>query len=151
MKKMKKSILIWAVLLLASTSFSFANPTDEVNGNVKTSFKKDFGNADGVKWENQKGFLIATFSLNGKITCAYYSKSGDLIAVTRNILSTQLPIRQLLSLEKNYKGYWITDLFEIDANEETSYFISLENADYKLVLKSDVVDGWNEYKKEKKE
>jgi hypothetical protein len=148
---MKKSILIWAVLLFTATSFSYANPADEVNNSVKTSFKKDFGNPDEVKWENQKGFLIATFSLNGKITYAYYSKSGNLIAVTRNILSSQLPIRQLLSLEKNYKGYWITDLFEIDANQETSYFITLENADYKLVLKSDDVEGWNEYKKEKKE
>jgi hypothetical protein len=148
---MKKSILIWAVLLLTTTSFSFANHADEINKSVKTSFKRDFGSPDMVKWESQKEFLVATFSLNGKITYAYYSKSGNLIAVTRNILSTQLPIRQILSLDKNYKGYWITDLFEIDANQETSYFISLENADYKLVLKSDAFEGWSEYKKEKKD
>jgi len=148
---MKKSILIWVVLLITTASFSFANPYDEINNAVKTSFKKDFGNASEVKWANQNGFDVATFNLNGRVTFAYYSETGNLVAVTRNILSTQLPIRQLLSLEKNYKGYWITDLFEIDTNQETAYYISLENADTKLVLKSDSVDIWNEFQKETKE
>jgi hypothetical protein len=147
---MKKSILIWAVLLMTATSFSFANPADEVNGNVKTSFKKDFQDAREVKWEAKNVYVKATFILNEKITYAYYSQDGDLIAVTRNILSSQLPITQLMSLNKNYKGYWITDLFEINSNHETSYYITLENADYKMTLKSNSNDGWEEYKKEAK-
>lgn len=146
---MKKSILIWAVLLIATTSFSFANTHDDSNTNAKTSFKKDFENAQDIKWETKTKFIKATFKLGDKVICAYYSKDGDLVAMTRNILSSDLPITKQIDLAKNYKGYWITDLFEINANQETSYYVTLENADYKLILKSDS-NGWNEYKKETK-
>jgi hypothetical protein len=147
---MKKSILIWAVLLISATSFSFANTNDDSNTNVKTSFKKDFENAREVKWESVNTFIKATFKLGDKTICAYYSKDGDLVAMTRNILSSDLPITKQISLAKNYKGYWITDLFEISSNQETAYYITLENADSKLILKSDS-EGWGEYKKETKE
>jgi hypothetical protein len=147
---MKKSILIWAVLLISATSFSFANTNDDSNTNVKSSFKKDFENAKEVKWENRNNFIKATFKLGDKIICAYYSKEGDLVAMTRNILSSDLPITKQISLAKDYKGYWITDLFEISSNDETAYYVTLENADSKLILKSDG-EGWSTYKKETKE
>ena len=146
---MKKSILIWAVLLISVTSFSFANTNDDSNANAKTSFKKDFENASEVKWETKHTFIKVTFKIADKIISAYYSKDGDLVAITRNILSTDLPIAKQISLAKDYKNYWISDLFEISANQETSYYATLENADYKLILKSDG-NGWNEYKKKQK-
>jgi hypothetical protein len=147
---MKKSILIWAVLLISATSFSFANTTnDDSNANAKTSFKKDFENASDVRWETTHTLIKATFKLGDKIINAYYSKEGNLVAMTRNILSTDLPITKQISLAKDYKGYWITDLFEMSINNETSYYVTIENADYKLTLKSEGND-WSEYKKESK-
>jgi hypothetical protein len=53
-------------------------------------------------------------------------------------------------LKKNYEGYWITDLFEIATDSQTSYYVTLENADHKIVLESVGVQGWQSYKKEKK-
>ena len=146
---MKKSMLIFAVLLMSATSFSFATTNDDSNTNAKTSFKKDFENASDVQWEAKNNFIKATFKLGDKIIRAYYSKDGELVAMTRNILSTDLPITKQISLAKDYKNYWITDLFEINANQETSYYATVENADYKIVLKSDG-SGWNEYKREAK-
>src|SRR5450432_3865181 len=116
---MKKSILIWALLLMTGMSYSFANKTDGINKNVSTSFERDFQNAREVKWDTKKAFLKASFILNGQVTFAYYSQNGDLMAITRNILSSQLPINQLMELNKNYKDYWISELFEMNADNET--------------------------------
>ncbi|MBS1934544.1 MAG: hypothetical protein JST96_11135 [Bacteroidetes bacterium] len=147
---MKKRILICAMLLVATISFSFAKTTDGINGKVTTSFKKDFANAHDTRWENGSEFIKATFSLNGETVNAYYTQDGDLMAVTRNILSDKLPITQLLNLKKNYAAYWISDLFEMYSNGETAYYLTIENADQKIVLKSDSSNGWSVYSKETK-
>lgn len=47
-------------------------------------------------------------------------------------------------------GYWVSDLFEVAKNGTTSYYITLENADTKLVLQSTGGSNWSEFKKEKK-
>ena len=33
-------------------------------------------------------------------------------------------------------NYWITDLFEITDNDQTSWYVTIESADQKIVLKS---------------
>jgi hypothetical protein len=147
---MKKRILICAMLLVATISFSFAKTTDDINTKVTSSFKKDFVNAHDTRWENGSDFIKATFTLNDEIVHAYYSQDGDLLAVTRNILSDKLPITQLLSLKKNYSAYWISDLFEMYSNGETAYYLTVENADQKIVLKSDNTNGWSVYSKQTK-
>ncbi|HEV3249598.1 MAG TPA: hypothetical protein VGZ71_01520 [Puia sp.] len=147
---MKKSILISGLLVLGGIFSSFANNTNGVNKNVSNSFQRDFGYASQVKWESTKNFDKATFVMDGQTMFAYYSQSGDLIAVTQNILSSQLPVSQLKSLKKNYKGYWITDLFEVNLDSDTYYYITIENADFKIVLKSKNACGWELYSKEEK-
>ena len=88
-------------MLMTAISTSFANSNENVNRNVITAFHKDFSSAREVKWESKKEFDIATFSMNGQIQFAYYSKTGELIAVTRNMLSNQLPVM----LQKQLKNW----------------------------------------------
>jgi hypothetical protein len=54
-----------------------------------------------------------------------------------NILSTQLPAAHLADIKKEYKGYWITELYEEGKSKQPSYFITLENADKVVKLSSD--------------
>ncbi len=98
----------------------------------------------------KNNFLKATFSLNGQILTAYYFSNGDLQAVVRNITSDQLPINLLTSLRKDYSEYWITDLFEMSSDGKTTYYVTIENSDKKIVLKSDDLSSWEIYSKEKK-
>jgi hypothetical protein len=81
---------------------------------------------------------------------AYYTSNAELLAVTRNILSDQLPVSLLKSLKKNYAGYWITDLFKITTNDETAYYVGMENPDSTLVLVSEDGSNWQVYQKQKK-
>ena len=147
---MKKMILSLAAVITMGYSV-FANGNDNVaTQQARDAFKKDFATASNIRWEQKNNFLKATFSLNGQILTAYYFSNGDLQAVVRNITSDQLPINLLTSLRKDYSDYWISDLFEISSNGKTTYYVSIENSDKKIVLKSDDLSSWEVYSKEKK-
>ena len=146
MKKFFLSLITTAFITLSS----FANTVAEVNQTVIKSFQKEFNNASNVEWTLVNGLNKATFTLNGNVLFAFYTNSGERIALTRNLTSDQLPIVLTSDLKKNYEGYWITDLFEIATDNQTSYYVTLENADQKIILESVGVQGWQSYKKEKK-
>jgi hypothetical protein len=73
-----------------------------------------------------------------------------MIAMTRFISSLDLPLSLQTNLKKEYGNYWISDLFELSNSEGTSYYITLENADTKVVLKSGGNENWNTYRKSTK-
>ncbi len=147
---MKKSILTWVLLLTVSISSTFANTIENVSETVISSFKKDFASAQDVTWEKSKEVSKATFKFNDQVMFAYYAEDGNLLAVIRNIVSTQLPINLLSDLKKNYGSYWISDLFEMAADNSTSYYVTLQSGDQTIVLKSYSSTGWETFKKEKK-
>jgi len=70
-----------------------------------------------------------------------------LMAMTRNISSVDLPMNLQASLKRHHNGYWISDLFEISNNDGTSYYITMENAGSKVVLKSSSDGNWSVFKK----
>ncbi|HYF32293.1 MAG TPA: hypothetical protein VD993_14315 [Chitinophagaceae bacterium] len=146
---MKKRILMWLLLVTISTGSALANE-ETVSQQVLNAFKKEFVDAKDVNWQSTKEYVKATFSLNDQVMFAYYSQEGELLAITRNISSEKLPISLLTSLKKNYNGYWITDLFEMVADGTGTYYITLENADLELVLKSDEFGSWEVYRKTKR-
>lgn len=132
------------MMMVALSSFAH---TGEINENILRSFNNQFAGAQDVNWEEGKSISKVTFRLNGQVMFAYYREAGELVAVTRNIISGQLPITLLADLKKNYQDFWITDLFEISADDNTSYYITLQNADQTLVLKSSGIQGWQTFKK----
>jgi hypothetical protein len=147
---MKKSILIWVLLLTVGLGNSFAHKLENVNEQVISSFKKDFASAQEVSWEKTRDVSKATFKLNDQVMFAYYAEDGNLLAVIRNIVSGQLPINLLSDLKKNYSNYWISDLFEMASDNSTSYYVTVQNGDQTVVLKSIGSTGWETFKKDKK-
>jgi hypothetical protein len=148
---MKKIFLSLATVIMMGVSALATGNEGTVSQEARNSFKRDFSTASDVSWEQKNGYTRATFSLNGQVLCAYYSNTGDLTAVVRNIVSDQLPITLVTDLRRDYAGYWITDLFEISSDNQTTYYVTLENSDKKLVLKSEGTEYWGVYSKEKKE
>ncbi|HET6253845.1 MAG TPA: hypothetical protein VFE32_07215 [Puia sp.] len=148
---MKKMILSLAAVMMMGFSV-FANGNDNVvTQEARDAFKKDFATASNIKWEQvDNKFLKATFSFNGQVLAAYYNSNGDLQAVVRNITSDQLPINLVTGLRRDYTAFWITDLFEISSDGQTTYYVTVENSDKKIVLKSDDLASWQVYSKERK-
>jgi hypothetical protein len=147
---MKRTILTISMMLTIALTGAFANDNEGVAQRTKESFNSNFASASNVKWQKQKDFVKATFTWNGQVMFAYYNETGELMAITRNILSDQLPINLMTDLKKNYGNHWISDLFEIVVDGQTSYYVTLENADETIVLKSTDFNTWSAYKKEKR-
>jgi hypothetical protein len=148
---MNKIILSIATVLMMGLS-AFAAKTDEtdVNQLAVKSFHKDFVNAKNIKWEQKTGYVKVEFTMNDQVLYAYYNNDGQMTAVVRNIVSDQLPISLLTTLKRDYSGFWIPDLFEIAADDQTTYYVTLENADKKIVLRSNGIDSWEVYSKTRK-
>ncbi len=143
---MKKMIL--ALAILVSSVSAFASEVN-VNEKVKNAFKTEFTNASEVAWSQGDNYYKATFNYNGTYLFAFYNEEGELLALSRYISPTTLPFILQKELKKNYKGYWVSDLFEASKNSGTSYYITLENADTRIVLKS-TGNSWDMYSKHKK-
>lgn len=149
---MKKRILFLSLALMSLTAFSYADVAPAtVSKYVVTSFNKQFSNASNVKWENTENYIKAQFMVNDVVLSAYFNRNGDLIAVTRFISPSQLPLELQSSLKKVASNHWISDLFEIQSEAGTSYYLTTENADQIVVLKSEGTNGWQVFQKEKKE
>lgn len=146
----KKIALMLALLLTVGISYSFASPNEEVNGDIKISFHKNFRDAQIMGSEVHNNITKLTFSMNNVVFFAFYSENGDLLAVTRNILSSQLPVNLMVSLKNDYSGYWITELFEFNGDGQNNYYVSLESADSKLTLRSTDNKNWEVYGKTSK-
>ena len=150
----KKVAFMIAMVFTIGITSSFAtpadSPTDEISGQVKASFRKDFQKAELMTSEVAKQYTKLTFKLNDMVMFAFYSDNGQLLAVTRNIRTSQLPIQLLLQLKKNYSEYWISDLFEITGEDLNNYYITVEDADKKITLRSTDNSSWEVYERSAK-
>jgi len=155
---MKKMILTLAIAISSFTAFAsnaFSNPMvtegeENVSKNVLDAFKTEFTTAKEVAWISGSDFYKASFIYNGEYVFAYYNPNGDLLGLTRYISPVDLPLNLQISLKKNGNGFWISDLFEAAKNATTSYYITLENADTKKVLRSTDGSDWEVFKTVKK-
>jgi hypothetical protein len=141
---MKKIIVTLAIAL--STLSSFAKEV-EVSTVVLDAFKNEFAGAREVSWTVGSSYYKAAFIYNDQHVFAFYSTEGELIGMTRYISSLDLPISLQAGLKKSYSNYWISDLFEVSNADGTGYYITLENADSKIVLKSSTGGNWSVYQK----
>lgn len=146
---MKTLFILLTVIASFFSKTSLAND-EVVSPAVLKSFQSSFVNAKEVDWSLYQTLYKARFALDGQYINAYYNSDGSLVAMTRNISSSQLPIALQTTIKNEYTAFWISDLFEIANEEGTSYYITLENADTKLVLKSTNNAAWSKFQKKQK-
>lgn len=144
---MKKMLLALVVLV---SSLAVNAEEKNVNEKVLTAFKTEFTTASQVEWTTGPNYYKASFVFNDKHVFAFYNAEGRLLGLTRNITLSELPLKLQTDLKKNYESYWISDLFEAAREEGTSYFLTLEDADTRLVLKASADNSWTVYEKTKK-
>jgi hypothetical protein len=144
---MKK--IIFTIAIAISSIIAFANET-KVNTAVQNAFNNEFAGAKEISWTSNANFYKATFVYNEQHVAAFYSFEGQMLGLARNISSLDLPMSLQSSLKKEYGGRWITELFEMSNEEGTTYYITLEQADSKIVLKSESNSKWSVYKKTSK-
>jgi hypothetical protein len=149
---MKKKIAMLTTAFTLTLAVAFANGNNnEVPNKVKADFGKHFTDAKNINWEKENTYYKVSFVLQGAAFFAYYSDDAHFIGVAHHILSDKLPMMLQADLKRNYAGYWITDLSEYTVNHEPGYSVTLENADQKIILKSNSLSNWQVDKKVKKD
>ena len=142
-----KAIIASCALLLTLTLSSFTRPADKISSEVNSSFQKEFRNARIISYEISPNYTRLNFSMNDLVLSAFYSANGELLALTHNILTTQLPVKLMLGVKDDYSDYWVTGLFEMNSREENVFYLTLENANVELTLKSVNNAAWQIYNK----
>ncbi len=144
---MKKIIL--AALFVTGLSSAFANAGNENDRNVNkaatSSFNNNFSHVSNVSWNETARFTVATFTQNKKIMYAYYDLQGKYIGTVRNIVTTELPESLSASLKKQYAKYWVSELFELNNDQESTYYVRVEDANGSRVLRSTDGFTWESY------
>jgi uncharacterized protein YxeA len=142
-------VITTALLLTVGVSTSFARSGN--NGDDNNAWlRKDFSQFELLATKTDANYTRFTFKMSGIILTAFYSNQGELLAVTHNIPSTQLPITLLMQVKRDYASYWISDLFELNSHGESNYYITLENADKTITLRSSE-NNWELFSKTTKE
>ena len=141
---MKKVLMTLAIAISSIVAFA---GEENVSKDVLNSFNKEFNGAKEVRWTTATDFYKAEFILNDQYITAFYNKDGEFLGMTRNISSLNLPLKLQSKIRSEYAEYWISDLFELSDNDGTHYYITVENADSKVLLKSSDNTDWNIYKK----
>ena len=147
---MKKTILTIGMMLTVALTTAFASDGTTNTSKAQTSFGNNFTGASNVSWQQDAGFAKATFTMSNQVMFAYYNEDGELMAVVRNILSEQLPINLQTELKKKYNDRWISNLFEMAKEGQTTYYVTLESADETITLQSTDFNTWSVFKKAKK-
>lgn len=145
-----KRLFVTLAIALSFIGLSSFSDSDNVTSKVLESFKSSFKNATEVSWVAMPDFYKANFTLDGEYVSAFYSFDGRMIALTRYISPAQLPLTLQNTLKKDYEQYWVSDLFEYADDGGTTYYVTLENKDAKIVLKSASSTSWTQYQKERK-
>lgn len=147
---MRKRIAGLVVIAMFTISATFANSPETVNSKVLSSFSQEFAKATEVNWEKTETYYKATFKMNDQYMFAYYTNNGEIIGLSRNIFTSQLPLNLQSQLKKDYSDYWISELTEFAVNGETIYYAVLENGNQKVSVKSGDSREWSVLKKAKK-
>jgi hypothetical protein len=145
---MKRLAIALSLFATVCTKSSFAND-GIVTPEILKSFQSTFAAAKNTDWSVSNDLYKVHFTLDGQYITAFYTMDGTMAALTRNITVMQLPVSLQASLKNDYKNYWVSDLFEVSGNEGTQYYMTVENADTKIILKS-AVTSWTTYQKERK-
>ena len=133
--------------VFAKTTFAQQNP---ITPAVLHTFNLSYSKATNVKWSEVDNMYKAEFMLNDQSSSIFYSKDGAVIATSRFIVPSQLPIQLQASLEKNYKNYKLTGLFEVVNEEGSNFYAVVEDNKNKITLKSILNQDWATHLRKRK-
>jgi len=146
----KLSAIIVSAALLISTS-SFAGSAEEVSEAIKTAFAKSFSSAKNVNWKKTEDLYFANFQIEKNKLFAAFNESGELVAVSRTIDISQVPLALARALQERYADYYLlSTVTEMVLEGQTSYYISAESKTRSLELKCNANGEINVEKKTKK-
>ncbi|RAJ10416.1 putative PepSY-like beta-lactamase-inhibitor [Chitinophaga skermanii] len=153
---MKKLIAILSVaaLLFSATSFAADKYGKAIISNQKVlnSFNQEFAGAAKVTWyanEDEKSY-VAKFDIKESRVTAHFDDEGNLLATSRVISDSDLPLPVISRLMHRYPNENIRNVVEYTANGSLTYMITLENDTQWKIIKAGADGGLSTVRKLRK-
>jgi len=170
---MKKLAILFTGLAFLVTTTSFAGPGDPVKKGdssestnlvsnipekadaefnaVENAFNKNFETAKVIRWKETDDFYFVYFVAGQHSMFAAFNKDADMLAVSRNISKSDLPLSVSESLKRLYGDCKIGEtVLEMSIQGETTYYISADNPERIYQLKSNAYGDLQVVSKTKK-
>lgn len=128
-------IKMFLVALAASGVFLTGCEDDDdgirVDQNIENSFRNQYPDATGVKWEMKSGYYVADFRLNNADAEAWYTAQAVWQMTETDISYTDLPQAVRSAFEAGeYAGWRVDDIDKLECLDmETVYIIEVEQGD----------------------
>jgi len=123
---MKKNFLLLSGLLVAGWITVIAQGDPIVDSRTQESFKKEFPDAQFVKWTAISDYQVVNFVLLDHRLEAFFSKQGELLETRRDLNYNQLPLAVMKELEKNFPDSDLSEIEEISNTDGTKYILVAE-------------------------
>ena len=141
----KKFAIIFASASLIVT-MSFGQTISKVPKEIETSFKDIFQDSNYIiKWEIISNLYKVTFNKDNQNESAFFDEKGELVDVSRNISSISLPIILSSKLNDLLVNGKLLELFEVDSDNEVTYYATIEETKKGVIYKS-IGSDWAFYK-----
>jgi len=132
--KMKKVTII-ALMVITIASSAFAGDNNALDFKGADAFKKSFPQASEVSFTVKKDFTEVNFTWHSLKLQAFFDRQGNYIGLSREISVKDLPLSYIMNINKEYKGFDITEAIEFDHSENgLSYYVTVIKEDRKYVL-----------------
>jgi hypothetical protein len=130
-----KRIILAALMLIGVTTF--ANTPPDINEKVLKAFKAAFKNATDVEWSESNDKFQANFKQQTIMTRATFDAEGTLLTTVKYYYEENLPSHIAKRLKKKHATKSVFGVTEITADEETVYYIKLQDDKNWYTIKSD--------------
>lgn len=135
--------------IIFSSLFATKSDAQNIPVNVSAAFSSSFPHAGQATWTSTGTLYKVEFNLEGEKQIAFFKQTGELIAVSRYIDFSSLSYHLKLDLIKQYPNYNIAEIFQVNNDLETDYFVTLERNGISFVLKSTGNSKWKLFQDKK--
>lgn len=148
-----KKLLILTLAVIALGTSAFADTNKKTNYNGAGHFNSTFTAATEINWSSDANFEKVSFLENGIKKEVFYTLQGELIGSAKTFAFDKLPksALQTITTKYTYPEFQLQDVIEFEnADGDNTYFVSMDNANMKIVLEISVYGQVTVFSKEAK-
>jgi len=121
LQTMKRNFLNKIILAAAIVVLGISQAVAAPGENLLQLFNRTFPDAKYVKWAEEGGYYVVSFTRNETPCRIWYDKEGSLMYSLRYCQEAQLPMRVLLAVKKRYHDKHIEGATELTNKSGVTY------------------------------
>jgi hypothetical protein len=149
---LKINVMKSLFMLLTILSFYLAKAAP-VPGDIApaavVSFEQTFKEATNSEWMVVGDLFRVKFNFGTQLLYAFYNAKGERICICRTVSLQQLPPMLQAMFLKDFSGSVVVDSFEVAADADISYYVTVIKDNRKITLRSVGITDWAVYNKGK--